>query len=140
MPKGPELSDPRSPSRRSWPLERVLFALAGTMSIIAAVLSVLVSKWFGLIAAFVGVNQWAYVAFGACPASILLRRTCNLRPASEAPGAIPTMTEAQVTVYWPSFNRHRVRGSGPRPSGRRWRRSDRSAGSAATPPRTSARS
>ena len=29
----------------------------------------------------VGVNQWLYVLFGACPASIVLRRTCRLRSA-----------------------------------------------------------
>ena len=39
------------------------------------------SKWFLLLAVLVGVNQWLYVAFGACPASIVLRRTCRLRSA-----------------------------------------------------------
>ena len=68
-----------SPSR--WPLERVLFALAGTMTLIAAALGALVSTWFLLLAVLVGVNQWAYVLFGACPASIVLRRTCRLRSA-----------------------------------------------------------
>jgi hypothetical protein len=28
------------------------------------------------------VNQWLYILFGACPASIVLRRTCRLRSAS----------------------------------------------------------
>jgi hypothetical protein len=73
-------SQPRSAWR--WPLERVLFALAGTMTLIAAALGAFVSKWFLLLAALVGVNQWLYVLFGACPASIVLRRTCRLRSAS----------------------------------------------------------
>lgn len=62
-----------------WPLERVLFAMAGSFTLVSAVLAAVVSKWFLLITALVGVNQWLYVAFGACPASILLRRTCRLQ-------------------------------------------------------------
>jgi Zn-dependent protease len=59
---------------RAWPLERILFALAGTMTLVAAFLAALVSPWFLLLAAFVGVNQWLYVAVGACPASVVLAR------------------------------------------------------------------
>lgn len=65
----------------SWPLERVLFALAGTVTLASAALAALVSPWFLVLIAFVGVNQWIYVIVGACPASILLRRTCHLRSA-----------------------------------------------------------
>ena len=61
-------------SRRSWPLERVLFLLAGTMTLLSVFLAVLVSSWFLLLTAFVGLNQWAFVAFGDCPSSLLLRR------------------------------------------------------------------
>ena len=71
----------QSESPQRWPLERVLFALAGTMTLTAAVLGAFVSKWFLLLAVLVGVNQWLYVVFGACPASIVLRRTCRLRSA-----------------------------------------------------------
>jgi hypothetical protein len=60
-----------------WPLERMLFAMAGTVSIMAALLSVFVSKWFVLLGAFVGLNQWLYVLTGSCPASILLGRSCR---------------------------------------------------------------
>jgi hypothetical protein len=62
-----------------WPLERVLFALAGTMTLLSAALAALVSPWFLLLTAFVGINQWMYVLVGACPASIVLRRACRLR-------------------------------------------------------------
>ena len=71
----------QSQAASRWPLERVLFALAGTMTLIAAVLSAFISKWFLLLAILVGVNQWLYVLFGACPASIVLRRTWRLRSA-----------------------------------------------------------
>ncbi len=54
--------------------QRVLFALAGTMTLISAALAAFVSPWLLLLAAFVGVNQWLYVAVGACPASLVLSR------------------------------------------------------------------
>ena len=57
-----------------WPLERILFAMAGTMVLLGTVLAVVVSPWFLLLTAFVGVNQWLFVAFGNCPASLALRR------------------------------------------------------------------
>ena len=67
--------------RTAWPLERVLFALAGTMTLLSASLALLVSPWFLLLTAFVGVNQWLYVLVGACPASIVLSHACHLRSA-----------------------------------------------------------
>jgi hypothetical protein len=62
-----------------WPLERVLFALAGTMTLLSAALAALVSPWFLLLTAFVGANQWLYVLMGACPASLVLGRLFSLR-------------------------------------------------------------
>jgi len=67
--------------RRTWPLERVLFALAGTMTLLAVFLAATVSPWFLLLAAFVGLNQWVYVAVGACPASLVLARVTGREPA-----------------------------------------------------------
>ncbi|HET9125043.1 MAG TPA: DUF2892 domain-containing protein [Solirubrobacteraceae bacterium] len=66
-----------------WPLERVLFGLAGTLTLLSALLAATVSVWFVALAAFVGLNQWLFAAFGACPASIVLRRTCKLRSATD---------------------------------------------------------
>jgi hypothetical protein len=66
-------------STTRWPLERVLFALAGSVTLLSAALAALVSPWFLLLTAFVGVNQWLYVLFGACPASLVLRRLLGLR-------------------------------------------------------------
>jgi hypothetical protein len=69
----------RSPRSSGWPLERVLFALAGTVTLVSALLTALISPWFLALTAFVGVNQWLYVAFGACPASLVLARAFALR-------------------------------------------------------------
>lgn len=57
-----------------WPLERILFAMAGTVTLLSALLAALVSPWFLLLTAFVGVNQWSYVLLRACPASLVLQR------------------------------------------------------------------
>jgi len=42
-------------------------------------LAATVSPWFLVLTAFVGINQWLYVVVGACPASVLLKRTFGLR-------------------------------------------------------------
>ena len=79
------LSSPR------WPLERVLFALAGSVTLLSAVLAALISPWFLVLTAFVGINQWLYVMAGACPASIVLKRACGLR-SSLYPTQPPSVT------------------------------------------------
>jgi hypothetical protein len=61
-----------------WPLERVLFALAGLVTLTSALLAALVSPWFLLLTVFVGVNQWLYVAVGDCPASLVLERVVGI--------------------------------------------------------------
>src|SRR6266487_1434797 len=68
-----------SAESRAWPLERVLFAMAGSVTLLSAVLAAVVSPWFLLLTAFVGVNQWLYVLLGACPASLVLSRLFGLR-------------------------------------------------------------
>lgn len=60
-------------------LQRVLFALAGTMTIAAAALAAFVSPWFLLLAVFTGLNQWLFAVAGDCPASLVLRRAPCLR-------------------------------------------------------------
>ena len=72
-------------SHRGGPLERVLFALAGTVTLLSVALVALVSPWFLLLTAFVGVNQWLFVAAGACPASLFLTRLFGLRAAADTP-------------------------------------------------------
>jgi hypothetical protein len=68
-------------SKRRPTLEHVLFALAGSVTLTSALLAALVSSWFLLLTAFVGLNQWLFVLFGDCPTSLILRRSCGLQSA-----------------------------------------------------------
>jgi Zn-dependent protease len=63
---------------RSWPLERVLFALAGSMTLLSVLLTLIVNPWFVVLAALVGVNQLLYVTTGICPASLVLERATGI--------------------------------------------------------------
>ena len=49
---GVEWAEPMT--TRTWTLERVLFAIAGTVTLASVALAVLVSPWFLLLTAFVG--------------------------------------------------------------------------------------
>ncbi|MEZ5102255.1 MAG: DUF2892 domain-containing protein [Thermoleophilia bacterium] len=64
-----------APRRLHLPLERTLFALAGTMTILGSILGIVVSPWFLALTIFVGLNQWVFALAGDCPASLVLRRT-----------------------------------------------------------------
>jgi hypothetical protein len=64
-----------------WPLERVLFVLAGTLTIVSAILAVTVSPWFLLLTGFVGLNQLLYASVGFCGASLILSKFTKARPA-----------------------------------------------------------
>ncbi len=66
-----------------WPLERILFLMAGTMTGVSALLSALISPWFLLLTAFVALNQLAFVTLGDCPSSWLLRHYVGFRRAGE---------------------------------------------------------
>ncbi len=75
--------DVRFEDSSRWPLERVLFLMAGTMTALSVVLAVLVSPLFLLLTLFVAINQLAFVLFGNCPSSWLMRRYLGLRGAGE---------------------------------------------------------
>ena len=62
-------------------LERALFAIAGSATLVSVALAALLSPWFLLITAFVGANQLLFVAAGDCPMSLMLRRACGLKGA-----------------------------------------------------------
>lgn len=64
--------------RHAWTLERALFALAGTMTLLSASLATLVSPWFLLLTGFVGISQWLFVVTGSCPASLVLERGAGI--------------------------------------------------------------
>ena len=66
-----------------WPLERILFAMAGTVTGLSALLSAFVSPWFLLLTGFVAANQLAFVAFGNCPSSLVLRRYFGVKAACD---------------------------------------------------------
>jgi hypothetical protein len=66
----------------NWPLERILFLMAGTITGLSAVLSALVSPWFLLLTGFVAVNQLAFVSLGNCPSSWVLRRWLGIEAAT----------------------------------------------------------
>jgi hypothetical protein len=85
-------------NQRRWPLERVLFGMAGTLALLSVALAALVSPWFVLLSAFVGVNHWLYVLAGACPASVVLRRACRLRSAIYENSIASTVGQKAVGV------------------------------------------
>lgn len=68
-----------SPPSRAWPLERILFAVAGTVTLAAVVLAATLGPWWLVLVAFVGINQLAYVTLGDCVASVLLQRLFGVR-------------------------------------------------------------
>ena len=71
---------------RAWPTTRILFALAGTGTLLSATLAATTSSWWLLLTAVVGINQLLYVVAGTCPASALIdraRRTSLTNPAEE---------------------------------------------------------
>ena len=55
-------------------IDEWLRGIAGTFVLASVALGYFVHPAFFLFTAFVGVNQWLYVAVGACPASLVLAR------------------------------------------------------------------
>ncbi len=62
-------------------LERALFAIAGSVTLVSVALAVFLNPWLLLITAFVGANQLLFAAAGDCPMSLVLRRACGLKGA-----------------------------------------------------------
>ena len=55
-------------------LDRAVLALAGTIVLVSVLLSALVSPWWLLLAAFVGLNLLQSSVTGFCPAALVFRR------------------------------------------------------------------
>jgi len=55
-------------------LDRAVLALAGTMTLLSVLLSALVSPWWLLFTAFVGLNLLQSSVTGFCPAAVVFRR------------------------------------------------------------------
>lgn len=70
----------RTCQRPGWPLERALFAMAGTVTLMSAALAAAVTSWFLLLTALVGVNPWRAVGAGGRPVSLGLERVFGLDP------------------------------------------------------------
>jgi hypothetical protein len=83
MPAATAAQSPSRSASRGWPLERILFALAGTMTGLSALLSAFVSPWFLLLTGFVAVNQLLFVTVGNCPASLILRHVFGVEAACD---------------------------------------------------------
>ena len=55
-------------------LDRAVLLLAGTMTVLSALLVALVSPWWLLLTAFVGLNLLQSSITGFCPAAVIFRR------------------------------------------------------------------
>jgi hypothetical protein len=64
-------------ARRAWPLERVLFAIAGGVTLTGTLLAALASPWFLIVPGFVALNLLAFALVGDCGMSLVLRRWCG---------------------------------------------------------------
>lgn len=55
-------------------IDRLVFALAGTLTLGGVALGALASGWFLLLPAFVGANMLQASITGVCPAALVLKR------------------------------------------------------------------
>ncbi len=60
-------------------IDRIVLAFAGTMILLSLLLSQLVSPWWLLLAAFVGLNLLQSAFTGFCPLAIILKKL-GVRP------------------------------------------------------------
>jgi len=56
-------------------IDRIVFAVAGTLVLLGLVLGLTISPWFLAIAGFVGVNLLQSAFTGLCPLAMILRKT-----------------------------------------------------------------
>lgn len=62
------------PRTTAWSTQRILFLMAGAVTLVGIILGVFVSSWFLLLPVLAGANQLLFVAVGWCPMSLLLAR------------------------------------------------------------------
>ncbi|MAU84944.1 MULTISPECIES: YgaP family membrane protein [Gordonia] len=55
-------------------IDRGVFAIAGTMTLLGAILSAAFSPWWLLLVGFVGLNLLQSSVTGFCPAAMILKR------------------------------------------------------------------
>jgi hypothetical protein len=56
-------------------IDRIIFAVAGSLVLLGLVLGLTVSPWFLTISGFVGVNMLQSAFTGFCPLAMILRKT-----------------------------------------------------------------
>ena len=71
---------PRNPMS----LERAIMAFAGVMILLSIALTQLVSPWFWLMTAFIGLNLFQSAFTGFCPAGMVMKRLGIGRGAGDA--------------------------------------------------------
>ncbi len=55
-------------------IDRIIFAVAGTLVLLGLVLGLMVNPWFFAIDGFVGLNMFQSAFTGFCPLAIILRK------------------------------------------------------------------
>lgn len=55
-------------------IDRAVLALAGTFTLVSVLLAVLVSSWWLVLTAFVGLNLLQSSVTGFCPAAVVFKR------------------------------------------------------------------
>lgn len=83
-------------------IDRAVLALAGTIVVLSVVLTALVSPWWLLLTAFVGLNLLQSSITGFCPAAAIFARLglnagCAFAPASSASPDSDTLTHVSPT-------------------------------------------
>lgn len=73
-------------SRHPMTLDRAVMAFAGAMVLLSLALTYLVSPWFWILTAFVGLNLFQAAFTGFCPAAMVMKRMGIGQGASGAGG------------------------------------------------------
>lgn len=55
-------------------VDRAVFLMAGTITLLGLLLALIVSRWFLLLPAFVGANMLQASITGLCPAAMIFKR------------------------------------------------------------------
>ena len=67
-------------------VDRIVFAVAGTLVLLSVLFSLTVSPWFLAIAVFVGTNMLQSAFTNFCPLAVILRRAGVCDSAGSCPG------------------------------------------------------
>ena len=68
-------------------IDRIIFAVAGTLVLLGLVLGLVVNPWFFTMAGFVGANMLQSAFTGFCPLAVILRKAGLPESACFRPGS-----------------------------------------------------